>query len=259
VLVTGGSGGLGRAIARAFARAGAEVVICARGAAALEQTADELRGVGCRVTPITADITCDDQVARLVDDVNERFGRLDVLVNNAGRSMRGRAIETSADDFHDLLEINLLATVRSTQAAIPLLRESGGHIVNIGSLAGKAASRFLGAYPASKHAVTAYTQQLRLELADEGVHVMLVCPGPIARADSGTRYDEPTENLPVEATKPGGGVKTGLIAPDRLAEMIVRGCDRRSAELVVPGRARLLFAIAQLSAGWGDWLVRRFT
>jgi short-subunit dehydrogenase len=257
VLVTGGSGGLGRAIARAFGLAGADVVITARGSDALEQTADQLRGEGCRVTAIVADITRDEDVARLIDQIKKQFGRLDVLVNNAGISTRGKVIETSPADFRELLEINLLATVRCTQAAIEQLRENNGHIVNIGSLGGKAASRYLGAYPASKHAVTAYTQQLRLELTEEGVHVMLVCPGPIARADSGPRYD--TSDLPAEATKPGGGVKTSLIDPDRLAAKIVHGCERRKPELVVPGKARILFAISQLSASCGDWLVRRFT
>ncbi|MCA9100484.1 MAG: SDR family oxidoreductase [Planctomycetales bacterium] len=259
VLVTGGSGGLGRSIARAFVQAGADVVITARGAEALERTADELRAEGGRVTPIAADITRDDDVERLFATIREHCGRLDVLVNNAGLSTRSRVIDTTPDDFRGLVELNLLALVRCTRAAYPLISQQRGHIVNIGSLAGKVGSRYMGAYPASKHAVTAYTQQLRLELADEGIHVMLVCPGPIARTDGGTRYVKEAEDLPDVASKPGGGAKVRQLDPDRLAAKIVRGCERRNAELVLPPRARLLFAIGQLSARAGDWLVRRFT
>jgi short-subunit dehydrogenase len=128
--------------------------------------------------------------------------------------------------------------------------------VNIGSLAGKSAARWLGAYPASKFALTAYTQQLRLELAPEGIHVLLVCPGPIARPDA-RRYDD--SGLPPEAQRPGGGVRTRAIDPAELAQRILRACEQRQPELVVPWRARLLFAISQLSPRWGDALIQRLT
>ncbi len=172
-------------------------------------------------------------------------------------------LETTPEDFADLLDINLLAVVRLTRAAAPQLIAVRGHIVNIGSLAGKSATRFMGAYPASKFAVSAYSQQLRLELEPEGLHVLLVCPGPIARDEprrpDSERAQENVGDIPESARKPGAGVKVNLLRPEYLAERIIRACDRRDPELVVPGKARILFAVSALSARMGDWLVRKMT
>jgi short-subunit dehydrogenase len=180
-------------------------------------------------------------------------------MNVAGKSDRGRADTTPMARFTELMELNFLATVRCTQSLLPLIKASKGSVVNIGSLASKSASAFLGAYPSSKFPVAAFSQQLRLELADEGVHVLLVCPGPIARDDAGQRYNEEAGDLPESARKPGGGVKLGALSPDDLSRRIIQACERRTPEIVVPGKARLLFAIQQLFPRWGDWLCRKMT
>jgi short-subunit dehydrogenase len=264
VMVTGGSSGLGKAVARAFAQRGAQVVIAARRADALAAVADEFRAEGLEVAAVAADITRAEDVERLFTKTIERFGRLDVLVNNAGRSMRRPIAETTSDDFRELLDLNVVALVRCTQAALPHLLASRGHIVNIGSLAGKSAARYIGAYPATKFAVTAYSQQLRLELAPHGLHVLLVCPGPIARDRSGGDGDRPAaevgaEGLPASAYQPGAGVRTKLLSPTRLADEIVRACEARRSELIRPRSARLFFALMQLSPRLGDWLVKWLT
>jgi short-subunit dehydrogenase len=259
VLVTGGSSGLGFAIARAFATAGARVAIAARDREKLAAAATQLKQSGGEVVAFPADVGNDEQTAQLIADVVSRFGRLDVLVNNVGVSARGAAVEITPSDIHSLIESNVGSAVRCTRAAAAHLIASGGHIVNIGSLASKSAARYLGAYPASKFALAAYTQQLRLELADQGVHVLLVCPGPLARRDAGQRYRESSAGLPASAQRPGGGVRLRGLDPAAVAERIVRACQRRQGELVVPAKARLLFALAQLSSSLGDWLVRRMT
>jgi short-subunit dehydrogenase len=258
-IVTGGSAGLGRAISEAFCQAGGRVVLAARDPEKLAATTAELNAAGYSTAGIVTDVTRPESVAALIAETVARFGRLDVLVNNAGRSSRGEAATTTTAEFRELLEVNFLATVECTRAALPHLISSRGHVVNIGSLAAKTASRFLGAYPASKFPLVAYSQQLRLELRAQGLHVLLVCPGPIAREDAGRRYDEQAANLPPAARKPGGGVKLKGIDPRWLAQRIVRGCERRKPELVVPGKARLLFALAQLSPTLGDWLLTKMT
>ncbi|MGH7135581.1 MAG: SDR family NAD(P)-dependent oxidoreductase [Pirellulales bacterium] len=262
VVVTGGSSGLGKAIAKAFAAHGGRVVIAARRPDALAAAAEELRALGHDVTAVAADVTRDDDVERLFAKTIERHGRLDVLVNNAGRSTRGALAETTADDFRELLDLNVLGLVRCTHAVLPHLLASRGHLVNIGSLAGKSVARWVGAYAASKFAVTAYSQQLRLELGEKGLHVLLVCPGPIARDEPHREADErdstPGE-LPVRAYQPGAGVRTKAISPERLADEIVRACETRRPEIIRPRKARLLFALSQLSPRLGDWLVTRFT
>ncbi len=258
-LVTGGSSGLGRGIADAFATAGAKPVIAGLEPDAVQAAADEIRKQGCDVLGVHADITRQDDVDSLFAQALDRFGRLDVLVNNAGRSMRGKVLDTTPEQFWELMELNLIGLVRCTRAAVPHLLKQRGHVVNIGSLAAKSASRWVGAYPATKFAVAAYSQQLRLELGPQGLHVLLVCPGPVAREDPRLYPLEGLEHLPQRARRPGAGVKVAKIAPRKLAWAILQACQRRKPELVVPGKARLLFAISQLWPAIGDWIVLRKT
>jgi uncharacterized protein len=258
VLVTGGSSGLGRTIAEEFAAAGANVAIVGLETDALAQAADALnRDVD--VLPLVADLTRQDDVDRAVQTVIDRFGRLDVLVNAAGRTGRGKAVETSPEQFRDLMELNFLAAVRCTRAAVPHLVPRRGHLVNIGSLAAKTASRWLGAYPATKFALAAYTQQLRLELGPEGLHVLLVCPGPVARKENRLYPLDGLEGVPARARRPGGGARTRTIDPQWLAREILRACEDRRAELVVPLKARWLFALSQLWPTLGDRILLRNT
>ena len=273
VLVTGGSSGLGRVIAAAYLRAGAKIAIAGLEADAVALAADEMTTeqaslsgslAKCEVLGVQANLTVQEDVDRLFNRVIERFGRLDVLVNNAGRTDRGKVLDTTPEKFQQVMELNFLAAVRCTRAAVPHLlprggEKLGGHVVNIGSLAAKSAARWVGAYPASKFALAAYSQQLRLELGASGLHVLLVCPGPVARKDERLYPLEGLEDIPESARRPGAGVKTKAIDPNRLAAEILRACERRRPELVVPGKARLLFALSALWPGLGDWIVLRKT
>jgi len=155
VLVTGGSSGLGRVIADGFGRAGAKIIIAGLESDAVQKAAAEMQAVGYDALGIQADITQQADVDRLFADAIRHYGKLDVLVNNAGRSMRGKVLDTTPEQFRELMELNLIALVRCTRAAAPHLLAARGHIVNIGSLAAKSASRWVGAYPATKHAVAA--------------------------------------------------------------------------------------------------------
>lgn len=258
-LVTGGSAGLGKEIARALVRRGAKVVIAARGQAALEAAAEELRREGGDILPLVTDVTSDEQVQSLIAGAIGRYGRLDALVNNAGRSGRRAILDASPEEFREFVELNLIAAVRCTRAAAPHLLTARGHVVNIASLAAKAAPRYLGGYPASKFALAAYSQQLRLELGPQGLHVLLVCPGPLARDAHRTYGADADPHLPPEAARPGGGVKTKAVDPADLAQRILAACERRRPEIVIPAKARLVFALAQLWPSLGDYLLRKFT
>lgn len=256
VLITGGSSGLGRVIAETFLRNGAEVAVAALEESDVLRAAEEM---GCGTLPLCADITRQEDVERIFETVQKHWGTLDVLVNNAGRSTRGKVLDTTPEQFQSLFDLNVLGTVRCTRAFAPLLLKSQGHIVNIGSLAAKSAARYVGAYPVSKFAVAAYSQQLRLELGPQGLHVLLVCPGPIKRGAERLYPLEGLEDVPESARAPGVGVKTRRIEPSDLADKILDYCRRRKPELVVPARAKLLFALAQLFPTFGDYLVRKNT
>ena len=256
VVVTGGSSGLGRIIAETFHRAGAKIALVALEKQDVEKAAAEIGG---NTLPIQADITRQEDVDRTFDTVKEHFTVLDVLVNNAGRSMRGTVLNTTPEQFQALFDLNVLGTIRCTRAATPMLLERKGHIVNIGSLAAKSAAKYVGAYPVSKFAVAAYSQQLRLELGPEGLHVLLVCPGPIRRDDERLYPLEGLEDIPESARQPGAGVKVNRIDPNYLAQKILTYCEKRKPELILPGKARILFALSQLFPTFGDWMVKKAT
>ncbi len=259
VLVTGGSAGLGRELVAAWSDAGARVIAVARDEKRLDASVRSFAERPGAVVGFPADVTCQASVEALFARVRSEFGRLDVVANNVGYSTRGAMIDTSPEEFQRLWELNFLSVVRCVRAAFPLLKASGGHVVNIGSLASKSAARYLGAYPATKSAVAAYSQQLRYEWAEQGIHVLLVCPGPLLREDAGTRYASQASGLPEAARRPGGGVRVRGIDPAWLARRILRACENRQPELVVPAKARLLFAIQQLWPTLGDWILARAT
>jgi len=258
-VVTGASQGFGKALAQQLIGQGCHVVLAARDQQKLQAAAAELDSRGEQTHCVPTDVTNDDDVLNLLEEVRRKHGKLDALFNIAGVSARGLVSETSIDEFLCSYDLNVLSTVRCVQAALPLLEASQGHIVNMGSLASKSASKFIGPYATSKFALAGLNHQLRLELDDAGIHVMLVCCGPIARDDAGRRYDQQSTDLPASAGKPGAGVKVKAIDPHVLAAQVLAGCEKRQTEIVIPGKARLLFAIAQLSGAWGDWVLRRFT
>ena len=259
VVVTGGSSGIGLATARAFALRGAQVVLAARGEGALKDAADALIHDGLKAHAIRCDVTSDGDVASLISTVQQQFGRLDVLVNNAGRSMRKPILDTTPEDFRDLMDLNFLAVVRCTRAAVPLLEKVSGSIVNVSSLAGKSVTYFLGAYPATKFALNAYSQQLRLELHDRGVHVLSVCPGPVATPILDKALHQAGEGIPTEYRRPGAGLKTRTLRPEEVAEAIVDGCESKRGELIFPGWGRFLLMVMALSSRLAAFISRSLT
>jgi short-subunit dehydrogenase len=261
-LIIGGSAGLGRALADVLAQHGTRLAIVARRQEPLDAAVQGLKKLDAEVLSVTADVTKRDDIQRLGEFTQNAWGGIDLLCHCAGRSMRGTALATSATDFRDLWETNFLSAVECIQQFAEPLTANRGHIVLIGSLASKVAAGYLGAYPASKFPLAALAQQLRLETEQSGLHTLLVCPGPIARDEqhgSGARYAAQAPEVPAAAHQPGGGAKVGVIDPHWLAGKILRACEKRQAELVVPKRARLLFAASQISPRFGDWLLRQMT
>jgi len=255
-IVTGGSAGLGKALVGELLRCERSVVVVARDEAKLLALAEKFQAHESALTTIAADVTRQEDVDRVVDATIAAHGRIDMLINCAGRSTRAAVLQTTPEELQQMWEVNFLAAVRMTRACAEHLIARSGSVVNIGSLASKIASPFLGAYPATKHALAAYTQQLRLELGPRGLHVLLVCPGPIAREGETPRY-ETDGDLPDGVRRPGGGAKMRPLDPHKLARQILQTCEKRKAELVRPRRARLLFAAAAVSPRLGDWLLRK--
>jgi NAD(P)-dependent dehydrogenase (short-subunit alcohol dehydrogenase family) len=181
-LVTGGSSGIGLAIARALGENGYGVTVASRRPQKLEAAADELRSAGIDVHAAPANMTEEEAVAGVVQAHRERFGRLDVLVNNAGVGI-GEAMEGITTKYLDMqLGVNLRAVVIGTREALPMLREAGAEhgkalIVNLASIAGKTGQAWLSVYSATKAGVIGFSQATQKEVAGQGIQVTALCPG----------------------------------------------------------------------------------
>lgn len=179
-LITGGSTGIGRAIADALGRAGCRIAICARSRDRLEATADELARGGFDVLAVPADVSREESVEQLADRVTGELGAVDVLVNNAGVARFGRIDQLTPGDYDAVFDVNVRGLFLCTRAFAPGMMERGdGVVVNIASLAGK--NHFAGGsvYAASKHAVLGMSKCMMLDLREHGVRVIAVCPGSV--------------------------------------------------------------------------------
>jgi NAD(P)-dependent dehydrogenase (short-subunit alcohol dehydrogenase family) len=247
VAVTGASAGIGRECVLAFARAGARVAAAARRLDRLEALADEVRALGSEVLVVQTDVGEREQVRRFVEATVERFGRLDVLVNNAGYGVRGTVEETPVAAYERLMRVNYMGTVHGCQAAIPIMRrQRSGLIVNVSSIVGHRSLPTGGAYAATKAAQISLTESLRVELRGSGVRACSVHP-------VGTR----TEFGEVAARESGGDMVDGVgpqQPPRVVAEAIVR-CARRPRPEVYPfPAARAIVWLNALAPGLADWL-----
>ncbi|WP_460676666.1 SDR family oxidoreductase [Hymenobacter coalescens] len=176
VWVTGASAGIGEALAKAFAREGARLVLSARNEAELHRVAAACAPAETLVVPL--DLADSAALPAKVQQVLAHYGRLDVLVNNGGVSQRSLALETALDVDRRLMEVNYFGTVALTKAVLPqLVAQRSGRIVTISSLVGKFGTPYRSAYAASKHALHGFFDSLRAELHGTGVGITLICPG----------------------------------------------------------------------------------
>lgn len=185
-LVTGGSRGIGRAIAKGLARLGASVAICGRDATALNSTHEELAGLGGRVFSTVADVTNHSDVESLVEKTEAALGSITILVNNAGIGLFGPAHEKSEQDWDRVLNTNLKSVFLVSRAVAPgMIARKSGDIINISSLAGVNAFAGGGLYCASKWGVQGLSACMAEDLRGHGIRVSVICPGSVATEFSG--------------------------------------------------------------------------
>lgn len=251
-LVTGGSSGIGRALALALARAGAHVAIVARREGPLQETATALRATApaSTVAHAVADVADPDQAARAVAACAAALGGLDLLVNNAGAALARRFEDTPAEAYRQLLDVNYLGAVHVTRAALPLLGP-GASILNVSSLAGALAVFGYAAYAPSKFALTAFSEVLRQELRPRGITVSVLLP-----PDTDTpQLAEENREKPPETRALAGNVP--VLAPEFVAAAALAGLARGRAWIVPGWRARGVLWAARHCPGLVRWSVDR--
>ncbi|AMV40415.1 SDR family NAD(P)-dependent oxidoreductase [Planctomyces sp. SH-PL62] len=250
VLITGGSRGLGLVTAREFAREGARVALCARDADELARARADLASRGADVATFVCDVTDQDQVDRTVADVLERFGRLDVLVNNAGVIQVGPFEETTLDDFDEAMRTHFWGPLYATLAVLPSMRARGeGRIVNISSIGGKVSAPHLLPYSSSKFALVGLSEGLRAELIKDGVYVTTVAPG-LMRTGSIHKATFKGQNHKEFAWFAIGDSLPGLsISAEAAARKIVDAARHGDAEAILSLPAKLMATAHGLAPG----------
>lgn len=237
LVITGASSGIGLVTARTAARAGAKVLMVARSEDTLRNIVAELEAEGCQVAAKAADVGDREGVEAAAAHAAQRFGRIDTWVNNASVAMYAKLAETPLDEHERLFRTNYFGVVNGCQAAIPHLAVDGGALITIGSVASDMASPVMGAYSASKHAVKAYVEVLRMELAEQGapISVTLIKPAGI---------DTP---IGQHAANHEGGeaqIPPPVYDPQIVADAILACAVHPRREVTVggAGRAQVLFA-----------------
>jgi NADP-dependent 3-hydroxy acid dehydrogenase YdfG len=177
IAITGGGSGLGRALARLYAKRGWRIAISDLSAERSADLAKELTEAGCEVLAQVCDIRKAEDLQTFVDDIVAKFGRIDVFVNNAGVAGSGSLEQTSFDDWEWMIDIDLMGVVRGCKAVVPVLRKQGfGHVVNVASIAGVVAGPMMASYNVAKAGVISLSESLRKDLSGTGVEVSVVCP-----------------------------------------------------------------------------------
>lgn len=227
VLVSGGSRGIGRAIALGFAAQGSRVVVAGRSQAPLNSVAEEIRSLGARALPLTCDVTSRKEVEALNEMIRKEIGPVQILINNAGTAPAASFLEMEDSLWDEVLKINLSGTYYCCKVFLPGMISSGwGRIINIASIVAKVAYSHVSAYTASKHAVLGLTRALALETARSGVTVNAICPGYVD-----TPMTLANAKLMAEKTKMGveeilklfakSSPQNRLIAPREVADLAV--------------------------------------
>jgi short-subunit dehydrogenase len=223
VLLTGGSRGIGPHIARALLGRGARVTLAARSKDDLEEVRLRLGGDGVAIAP--GDVTAGMDRARMVELAEEAFGPIDVLVNNAGIEFVRHFDDLSAEQIRDVVATNLEGPIQLTRLVVPgMLRRRRGHVVNVSSLAGKAAVPFNIVYAATKHGLEGFTLSLRAELRHSGVGASVVSPGYVLGEGMFARH--------VTHSRPKAGTGTTLRA---VAAAVIKAIERDKPDLVASG------------------------
>lgn len=251
VVITGGTDGIGRAMVESLLEQGASVATCSRNHDKLYQL--QLKYPKYPLHTLTCDVSKPEECRRFIDSTLQAFGKIDILINNAGVSMRAAFMDTDIRVMQTLMDTNFWGAVYCTKWALPSLRAENGIIVGISSIAGYRGLPGRSGYSASKHALQGWLEALRTELLETGTHVMWVCPGFTSsniRKTALNRSGEAQGESPLEETK--------LMTSHECASHILDAIQKRKRTLVMTFDGKRAVWLNRLLPGLADKLVHRF-
>ncbi|BBH24974.1 oxidoreductase [Paenibacillus baekrokdamisoli] len=247
VLITGATSGIGAETAKLLAARGAIPILTGRNEKKLREMAATFSGrFGC----YKLDVTDNDEVLSVMDQVLKDFGSIDVLLNNAGYGVFELFAEAKVDRFEDMMDTNYMGIVRCSKAVLPIMKKQGkGHIINVASMAGKLSTAKSSGYAATKHAVLGLTNAMRTELSSIGITVSAVNPGPI---------DTPFLTIADPAGTYAAKVRGYMLKPQQVAEAIIRVIETKRAEVDMPFSASLGIRLYGLFPRMADRIAGRW-
>jgi NAD(P)-dependent dehydrogenase (short-subunit alcohol dehydrogenase family) len=232
-IVTGGGSGIGEAVSQELARRGATVVVADINSGDASRVAEAIRRSGGRAEARQVDVSSEDAVRQMVEETAASHGRLDYLFNNAGIGIGGDARDLTSEHWRRVLGVDLFGVIYGTLAAYPIMTRQGfGHIVNTSSAAGLLPGPFNAPYNTSKHAVVGLSLSLRIEAADLGVKVSVICPGFVRTSIYQTAV---TVNIPQDKAR---SRLPAMMEPPRAAQVILDGVEKNQAVIVFPASIR---------------------
>ncbi len=251
VVITGGSEGIGKALVEAMLRAGAKVATCGRNFDKLYNLQTECAGKPLFIK--TADVSKESECRSFIEETIQIYGHIDILINNAGISMRAMFADADMETLHRLMDVNFWGAVYCTKAALPSILKQKGDIVGVSSIAGFRGLPGRSGYSASKFALNGWLEALRTELYNTGVNVMWVCPGYTTsniRNAALNAHAEPQGESPLEEDK--------LMSAEVCASHILRSVERRQRTLVLTKTGKETVLINKLIPSLADKLVHKF-
>ena len=252
VIITGATSGIGEACAVTFGKQGAKIVITGRNQSKLDLSSNLLKNQGIEVLAILADAASEADNQMVSEKTLSHFGRIDVLINNAGISMRALFEEVDLDVFKKVMQTNFWSTVYLTKYCLPAILKSKGSIIGISSINGFRGTPARTAYTASKYAMNGFFESLRTEVMNQGVHVMIVAPGFTA---SNIRNNALTAHGAVQGESPRDEAK--MMSAEQVAEEILKATLKRKRDLVLTAQGKLAVFLNKWIPGYMDGLVYR--
>ena len=250
IIITGGSSGIGKALAHQFGKRGSKIIITGRKKEELDLALDELSKSGIDCMGHQGDVSKDDENKKLVEETLKKFGKIDVLINNAGISMRALFQETDLEVIRKVMEINFFGAVSATHYTLPHIINSKGSVIGISSIAGYRGLPGRSGYSASKFALNGFLEALRTELLKTGVHVLTACPGFTA---SNIRKRSLTKDGTAQGDSPRAEEK--MMTAEECALHIYNATLKRKKTLVLTGQGKLTVFLNKWAAGMMDKIV----